>query len=750
MRVCDKRAFSFLLTLVLVIGSFAGTGITAKAVSVLWNISVDKGSLESSGGTVTVKVNGDDLGENVWWGLRKKTISGGYEIVGEEVRETPTNGSDKPEFSVEIPENELGTEVVYEIRVQDTKPQNDWLSGGYKWSSPKTCEVTVAAKQGGTVIIDKSKLQEAIAKAPTQNDNVYTSTTWAALQAALTGAQEIANKEDAAQDEVDEAVAALNEAIAGLKKIEANITGMTVSQDTVPADGETIVDVQVTGTDMTSDNWELEAKKYYHSSDAEATGKRVGSVEVTEKTAQGAKVKITANNTKNPLNIKFFAGPKDEGEADGFRRQQSRTIVQEGNKKASVTIKLVDEDKNPVTASELGLSSEDEEFIGSPNSHPSPLTKTDSGFVFEKSLTVGAVYRVTLDENTLGYSAEPMKIEINNSSLITKINGQPYDGTPVEMTVRTDTSGENPPEDDPELEAIALSAESLGSSGGTINVSVTGKNLSGSIWYQVRKQTGVVNGAPVYEANAQIKSVSVSDSSHFVFPVVIPKNIEKERVVYQIRITATEPSGTVMNGAKAKIVTVEGVVTDTSENVDDKPAAPPVKVSRIKLSAVSKKIAAGKKVQIKAEVFPVNAADKAVIYKSSNTKYATVNASGKVTLKKAGAGKTVIITAMAADGSGKKAAYKISIMKDSVKSIKLKAAKTVKAGKKLRLKVNVKTTGKKVNKKLRWTSSDTKYATVSSGGVVTAKKAGKGKTIKITAAATDGSNKKCTVKIKIK
>lgn len=750
MRVCDKRAFSFLLTLVLVIGSFAGTGITAKAVSVLWNISVDKGSLESSGGTVTVKVNGDDLGENVWWGLRKKTISGGYEIVGEEVRETPTNGSDKPEFSVEIPENELGTEVVYEIRVQDTKPQNDWLSGGYKWSSPKTCEVTVAAKQGGTVIIDKSKLQEAIAKAPTQNDNVYTSTTWAALQAALTEAQEIANKEDATQDEVDEAVAALNEAIAGLKKIEANITDMTVSQDTVPADGETIVDVQVTGTDMTSDNWELEAKKYYQSSDAEATGKRVGSVEVTEKTAQGAKVKITANNTKNPLNIKFFAGPKDEEEADGFRRQQSRTIVQEGNKKASVTIKLVDEDKNPVTASELGLSSEDEEFIGSPNSAPSPLTKTDSGFVFEKSLTVGAAYRVTLDENTLGYSAEPMKIEINNSSLITKINGQPYDGTPVEMTVRTDTSGENPPEDDSELEAIALSAESLGSSGGTINVSVTGKNLSGSIWYQVRKQTGVADGAPVYEANAQIKSVSVSDSSHFVFPVVIPKNIEKERAVYQIRVTAAEPSGTVMNGAKAKIVTVEGVVTDTSENVDDKPAVTPVKVSRIKLSAVSKKIAAGKKVQIKAEVFPVNAADKAVTYKSSNTKYATVNASGKVTLKKAGAGKTVIITAMAADGSGKKAAYKISIMKDSVKSIKIKAAKTVKAGKKLKLKTNVKTTGKKVNKKLRWTSSDTKYATVSSGGVVIAKKAGKGKTIKITAAATDGSNKKCTVKIKIK
>ena len=89
-------------------------------------------------------------------------------------------------------------------------------------------------------------------------------------------------------------------------------------------------------------------------------------------------------------------------------------------------------------------------------------------------------------------------------------------------------------------------------------------------------------------------------------------------------------------------------------------------------------------------------------------------------------------------------------MKNSVKSVKLKSAKTVKAGKKLKVKATVKTTGKKVNKKLKWTSSNTKYATVSASGVVKTKKAGKGKTVKITAVSTDGSNKKGTVKIKIK
>ena len=132
-------------------------------------------------------------------------------------------------------------------------------------------------------------------------------------------------------------------------------------------------------------------------------------------------------------------------------------------------------------------------------------------------------------------------------------------------------------------------------------------------------------------------------------------------------------------------------------------------------------------------------------------KYATENAKGVVTAKKAGIGKKVKITAKARDGSNKKATYTITIMKDSVKSIKLNASKkTVKAGKSITVKATIKTTGSQVNKTLKWTSSNTKYATVNSKGKVKTKKAGKGKTVTITAKSTDGSNKKATMKIKIK
>lgn len=174
-----------------------------------------------------------------------------------------------------------------------------------------------------------------------------------------------------------------------------------------------------------------------------------------------------------------------------------------------------------------------------------------------------------------------------------------------------------------------------------------------------------------------------------------------------------------------------------------------VKVKGIKISGESKKIAAGKKIKLTASVQPDNAADKTVTWKSGNTKVATVNSSGVVTMKKGSGGKSVVITATAKDGSGVKGTYKITSMKGAVKSIKISGKTSIKAGKSVKLKAKVKA-DKKANTKLKWTSSNTKYAKVSSTGKVTARKAGKGKKVKITAAATDGSKKKKSITVNIR
>ena len=196
-------------------------------------------------------------------------------------------------------------------------------------------------------------------------------------------------------------------------------------------------------------------------------------------------------------------------------------------------------------------------------------------------------------------------------------------------------------------------------------------------------------------------------------------------------------------------ITVENAKPNTPKPDTGKKPSKKVKVTSIRLSGLSKQIAAGKKLTLKAAVLPKTASNKKLLWKSSNTKVATVTQGGVVTLKKKTGGKKVTITATATDGSKKYASWKITSMKGIVKKIKITGSKPVKAGKKLKLKAKV-TATKKANKKLLWISSNTKYATVNAKGIVTTKKSAKGKTVKITAMATDGSGKKKTVKIKMK
>ena len=196
-------------------------------------------------------------------------------------------------------------------------------------------------------------------------------------------------------------------------------------------------------------------------------------------------------------------------------------------------------------------------------------------------------------------------------------------------------------------------------------------------------------------------------------------------------------------------ITVENAKPNTPKPDTGKKPSKKVKVTSIRLSGLSKQIAAGKKLTLKAAVLPKTASNKKLLWKSSNTKVATVTQGGVVTLKKKTGGKKVTITATATDGSKKYASWKVTSMKGIVKKIKITGSKPVKAGKKLKLKAKV-TATKKANKKLLWISGNTKYATVNAKGIVTTKKSAKGKTVKITAMATDGSGKKKTVKIKMK
>ena len=207
---------------------------------------------------------------------------------------------------------------------------------------------------------------------------------------------------------------------------------------------------------------------------------------------------------------------------------------------------------------------------------------------------------------------------------------------------------------------------------------------------------------------------------------------------------------TAKSAGAGKTVTITAKATDGSNIVGNYTLSilpEDTLVKTITITAASSSVKAGKTIDLKASINS-DATNKSLVWSSSNAKYAIVDKNGKVTTKLAGAGKTVTITAKAKDGSGKIATFKLKINKILVKRIKLKAKKTIKAGKKLKIKLTINSDA--TNKDIKWSVSNKKYAKINSKGVLTAKKAGKGKTIKVTAKAKDGSGKKTTIKIKIK
>ena len=86
----------------------------------------------------------------------------------------------------------------------------------------------------------------------------------------------------------------------------------------------------------------------------------------------------------------------------------------------------------------------------------------------------------------------------------------------------------------------------------------------------------------------------------------------------------------------------------------------PVKVAGITVSGDKKELLEGETLILKAEVFPKDAADKRVVWSSSDEKVASVNAQGMVTALSAG---TATIKATAADGSGTEGSYPITVAK---------------------------------------------------------------------------------------
>lgn len=147
--------------------------------------------------------------------------------------------------------------------------------------------------------------------------------------------------------------------------------------------------------------------------------------------------------------------------------------------------------------------------------------------------------------------------------------------------------------------------------------------------------------------------------------------------------------------------------------------------------------------KLAAKAVPNTASNTKLTFKSSNASVAAVSSDGVITAKSKG---SCVITATATDGSGKSAKCKVTVVRP-VTNVKLNAHTiSWNVGKKAHFRPTVTpTTASNVN--VKYTSSNTKVATVDSNGLLTA--VGKG-TCTVTCTATDGSGKKDTCKVTVK
>jgi len=234
--------------------------------------------------------------------------------------------------------------------------------------------------------------------------------------------------------------------------------------------------------------------------------------------------------------------------------------------------------------------------------------------------------------------------------------------------------------------------------------------------------------ATIFPIDATNKDVSWSSSN--------PKLVSVDS--YGNLITNANENGEVTITVK----TINGNYTDSAtiivEKVDNIK-----KVTGLKLDKSKVTLEYGQTDKITATISPVDATNQLLMWSSSNSNLVTVDNNGNIK-SVANIDATVTITAKTVDGGFSKSA-KVTIKSIKVEDVKLnETTLTLKYGESTKLIATI-SPSNAVNKKVTWSSSDTRVATVSSDGIV---KAVGGGTAVITVTTKDGNIKAtCTVAV---
>ena len=287
--------------------------------------------------------------------------------------------------------------------------------------------------------------------------------------------------------------------------------------------------------------------------------------------------------------------------------------------------------------------------------------------------------------------------------------------------------------------ATVTNGKVTGVSSGTATITATttnGKSTTATV--TVTKNAVLVSGVTLSPTSKSI----VEGTSTTLTATISPTNATDKSITW---VSSNTNIATVANG---KVTAKKsGVVTITAKASNNKSATATITVTpktiavtSITLNKTSISLEEGKNTTLIATISPSNATNKAVTWKTSNSKVATVS-NGKITAVKAG---TATITATSNNGKTATANVTVKAKKVAPTGITLNKSKgTIRSTRTVTLKATI-SPSNATDKTVTWKSSNTKVATVSNGKIL-GKKAG---TATITATTSNGKTAKYTVTVK--
>ena len=230
-------------------------------------------------------------------------------------------------------------------------------------------------------------------------------------------------------------------------------------------------------------------------------------------------------------------------------------------------------------------------------------------------------------------------------------------------------------------------------------------------------------------------------------PSILPRKRASQNIVWKSSdIMIARVQGGQVTAVKNGTVTISATATDGSKS--GAKCVVTVRTLADSISVTGNKVLSYKQTAaLKASLSPETTSDKRVSWSSSDTKVATVSSDGRVTARKVATATPVIITATARDGSGCTFDYPMTVVPPAAKvNIAPSGTQTIDLTVRPHLQLSASVSPADAMDDVKWTSSNTKVASVDAAGLVTGKRPG---SVSITATAKDGSKAYARVKLNV-